>query len=255
MAVSCPISNEPTKYFPIQVHLWHLFGICYGRIFNSWYILIDWEVVLLPILSAKPDHLFWNDSTDMNEILYPLRYWCGRYRCMFLCFLIGAFVPYDFHMAWDLLHQHLFLFLSQLFTPSLNFINAAWLELFGTDPASFAILRLSMQMWIPDASPAIGLERAASRPSYSPRISTSYSSTLALREKAFVPNHCFFYSLIQADPIPTIFSVLSNFCDLSVWKTISSGLYKCLAIGWSCALFSFDLCSPCCRYGFYDVPQ
>lgn len=47
--------------------------------------------------------------------------------------------------------------------------NAAWLDPFGIEPDSCATLRLSVQRWIPETSPTIGLVRAASRPPHKPR--------------------------------------------------------------------------------------
>ena len=43
-------------------------------------------------------------------------------------------------------------------------------------------------MWTADASPAIGLERAVSRPPHNPVGFASYTSALAPRENPFVPN-------------------------------------------------------------------
>ena len=97
----------------------------------------------------------------------------------------------------------------------------------GTEPASFAILRLSVQVWTADASPAIRLVRVASRPPYNPIASASYTSALAPRENPFVPNYYSFHSfhsIVQAVPIPNIFLALPSFYDLSVQTTISSKL-------------------------------
>ena len=73
------------------------------------------------------------------------------------------------------------------------------------DPASLAMLRLSVQIGTSDTSPATGLESAASKPSHSPMISVSYISAFALRENPFVPNHCPSHQLSRLFPSPLFF--------------------------------------------------